>query len=64
MILLVDTDNQKLFEELQSFENDEVWVVNHIQLQERLNVNIREETERPIFHCPESIQGRTLSSVA
>lgn len=59
--LLVDTDNQDQFDKLvKNFASDDVWVVSHIQLQEKLNEYMQQETERPIFYETESLSGGSV----
>jgi len=60
--LLVDTDNQVQFDKLvENYASDHVWVVNHIQLQEKLNAYMQQETERSILYKAEPLPRRPVS---
>ena len=62
--LLVDTDNQVQFNRLvENYSSDDVWVVNHIQLQEKLNAYMQQETKRSILHEAESFPRRSVPSL-
>ena len=54
-VLLVDTHDCPGVNDLLTYQKDDVWIVNHIQLQEKLNAYKRQETERSILYKAEPV---------
>jgi hypothetical protein len=64
LLIETDTASLKAFNILKDkYQSERVWVVNHIQFQEKVNAYIKQKAERTIFHQTESIPGRFIPNM-